>query len=77
MSKKTIYLLIGGAIGIIALLIILFKNGVKHRKEVETAVVNATTIVETVSAIGKYNPKLRLKFVYGFWRLFHYLLSKD
>jgi HlyD family secretion protein len=65
MSKKTIYLLIGGAIGIIALLIILSKTGVignkDKGKEVETAVVNATTIVETVSATGKIQPEIEVK----------------
>ncbi|SDZ88640.1 HlyD family secretion protein [Flavobacterium gillisiae] len=65
MSKKTIYLLIGSAVGIIALLIILSKTGVignkDKGKEVETAVVNATTIVETVSATGKIQPEIEVK----------------
>ena len=65
MSKKTIYVLIGGAIGVIALLIILSKTGVigskDKGKEVETAIVNATTIVETVSATGKIQPEIEVK----------------
>jgi len=65
MSKKTIYLLIGSAVGIIALLIILSKTGVignkDKGKEVETALVNATTIVETVSATGKIQPEIEVK----------------
>lgn len=65
MSKKTIYVLIGGAIGIIALLIILSKTGVigskDKGKEVETAIVNAITIVETVSATGKIQPEIEVK----------------
>jgi HlyD family secretion protein len=64
MSKKSIYLLIGGAV-VIALLIILSKTGVignkDEGKEVETAVVNAITIVETVSATGKIQPEIEVK----------------
>jgi HlyD family secretion protein len=62
MSKKSIYLLIGGAVVVIALLIILSKTGVignKDEGKVETAVVNAITIVETVSATGKFSLKLK------------------
>lgn len=66
MSKKTIYILIGGAVVIIASLIILSKTGVIGNKdkgtEVEIAQVIPTTIVETVSATGKFNRKLKLKF---------------
>ena len=65
MSKKSIYLLIGGAVVVIALLIILSKTGVignkDEGKEVETAVVNATTIIETVSATGKIQPEIEVK----------------
>ncbi|MBC7847377.1 MAG: efflux RND transporter periplasmic adaptor subunit [Flavobacterium sp.] len=65
MSKKTIYLLIGGAIAIIALLIVLSKTGVIGNKDkgksVEIANVNATTIVETVSATGKIQPEIEVK----------------
>lgn len=65
MSKKSIYLLIGGAVVVIALLIILSKTGVignkDEGKEVETAVVNAITIVETVSATGKIQPEIEVK----------------
>jgi HlyD family secretion protein len=63
MSKKSIYLLIGGAVVVIAL-IILSKTGVignkDEGKEVET-VVNAITIVETVSATGKIQPEIEVK----------------
>jgi HlyD family secretion protein len=65
MSKKTIYLLIGGAVAIIALLIVLSKTGVIGNKDkgtsVEIANVNATTIVETVSATGKIQPEIEVK----------------
>lgn len=65
MSKKTIYFLIGGAILIIAVLIILSKTGVignrDKGKSVEIAQVKATTIVETVSATGKIQPEIEVK----------------
>jgi HlyD family secretion protein len=65
MSKKTIYLLIGGAVAIIALLIVLSKTGVIGNKDkgksVEIATVTATTIVETVSATGKIQPEIEVK----------------
>jgi HlyD family secretion protein len=64
MSKKSIYLLIGGAVVVIALLIILKNRVIGNKdegKEVETAVVNAITIVETVSATGKIQPEIEVK----------------
>ena len=65
MSKKTIYLLIGGAVAIIALLIVLSKTGVIGNKDkgtsVEIANVNTSTIVETVSATGKIQPEIEVK----------------
>lgn len=65
MSKKTIYILIGAAVVIIALLIVLSKTGVIGNKDkgksVEIANVNATTIVETVSATGKIQPEIEVK----------------
>jgi HlyD family secretion protein len=65
MSKKTIYLLIGGAILIIAVLVMLSKTGVIGNKDkgksVEIATVTATTIVETVSATGKIQPEIEVK----------------
>lgn len=65
MSKKTIYLLIGGAVVIIALLIVLSKMGVIGNKDkgksVEIANVASTTIVETVSATGKIQPEIEVK----------------
>lgn len=65
MSKKNIYLLIGGAVFIIALLIILSKTGVIGNKDkgkpVEVATVSAMKIVETVSATGKIQPEIEVK----------------
>lgn len=65
MSKKTIYILIGSAVVIIALLIGLSKAGIignkDEGKEVEISQVNATTIVETVSATGKIQPEIEVK----------------
>ncbi|TDD96516.1 efflux RND transporter periplasmic adaptor subunit [Flavobacterium cellulosilyticum] len=65
MSKKSIYLLISGAIVIIAILIILSKKGVignkDNGKSVEIANVNTMTILETVSATGKIQPEIEVK----------------
>jgi HlyD family secretion protein len=65
MSKKTIYILIGSAVVIIALLVVLSKNGIignkDKGKQVEIANVDATTIVETVSATGKIQPEIEVK----------------
>jgi HlyD family secretion protein len=65
MSKKTIYILIGGAIVVIALLVGLSKSGAignkDKGKEVETANVQTGAIVETVSATGKIQPEIEVK----------------
>lgn len=65
MSKKTIYLLTGVSIVVVATLLILSKKGIignKNKgKEVETAVVSTSTIVETVSATGKIQPEIEVK----------------
>jgi HlyD family secretion protein len=65
MSKKTIYLLIGGAVAVIVLLVVLSKTGVignkDEGKEVEITTVAASTIVETVSATGKIQPEIEVK----------------
>lgn len=65
MSKKTIYLLTGVAVVVVAALLILSKKGIignKNKgKEVETAVVSTSTIVETVSATGKIQPEIEVK----------------
>ena len=65
MSKKTIYIILGGAIVVIGSLIALSKAGVIGKKdqgiEIETAQVNTSTIVETVSATGKIQPEIEVK----------------
>ena len=65
MSKKTIYILIGGAVLLIAVFLVLSKTGVIGNKDkaksVETSLVKATTIVETVSATGKIQPEIEVK----------------
>ena len=65
MSKKTIYILIGAAVAIIALLIVLSKTGVIGSKDkgksVEISSVTNMTIVETVSATGKIQPEIEVK----------------
>ncbi|WP_374174918.1 efflux RND transporter periplasmic adaptor subunit [Flavobacterium tructae] len=65
MSKKTIYLLVGGAVALIAVLVGLSKAGVIGNKdegtEVEISKVIASTIVETVSATGKIQPEIEVK----------------
>ena len=65
MSKKTIYILIGSAVVIIALLVVLSKTGVignkDKGKEVELTTVKSSTIVETVSATGKIQPEIEVK----------------
>ena len=65
MSKKTIYILAGTAIGLILLLIILKKTGAignnDDSKIVELSKVAQTTIVETVSATGKIQPEIEVK----------------
>ncbi|HEY6142602.1 MAG TPA: efflux RND transporter periplasmic adaptor subunit [Flavobacterium sp.] len=65
MSKKTTYIVIGGAIAVIALLITLYRTGVIGNKDkgksIEITNVNETTIVETVSATGKIQPEIEVK----------------
>lgn len=65
MSKKTIYILLGTSVTLIALLIILSKKGVignkDEGKEVETSSVATSTIIETVSATGKIQPEIEVK----------------
>src|SRR5690606_38798373 len=65
MSKKTVYFFIGGALALIILLVVLSKSGAiggkENGKEVETAVVDEITIVETVSATGKIQPEIEVK----------------
>lgn len=65
MSKKTIYILLGSSIVLIAALILLSKVGIIGKKdkgtEVEIATVNEITVVETVSATGKIQPESEVK----------------
>lgn len=65
MSKKTIFILLGSAIGLILLLVGLKKGGVignnDKSKVVELSKVAQTTIVETVSATGKIQPEIEVK----------------
>jgi len=65
MTKKTIYILLGSAVAIIAVLIALSKTGVIGKKdkgtEVEIATVNEITVVETVSATVKVQPEIEVK----------------
>lgn len=65
MSKKTIYILAGSAIGLILLLIVLKKTGAignnDDSKIVELSKVAQTTIIETVSATGKIQPEIEVK----------------
>lgn len=65
MSKKTIFILLGIAIGLILLLVGLKKGGVignnDESKVVELSKVAQTTIVETVSATGKIQPEIEVK----------------
>jgi HlyD family secretion protein len=65
MSKKTIYLLIGATIAIIAVVIVLSKKGLIGNKDqgksIEIANVATNTIVETVSATGKIQPEVEVK----------------
>ena len=65
MSKKTIYLLLGGLVAVIVLLVVLKQSGVvgknEEGKEVETAVVKEINLIETVSATGKVQPEVEVK----------------
>ena len=65
MSKKTIYILIGSVVVIIALLVVLSKTGVignkDKGKEIEITTVDVSTIIETVSATGKIQPEIQVK----------------
>jgi len=65
MSKKKIYWIIGIVVALLAVLVILKKNGTIGNNddaiEIETAAVNEITIVETVSATGKIQPEIEVK----------------
>ena len=65
MSKKTIYILSGSAIILVVALLALSKMGVigsqKKGTEVDIALVNEMTIIETVSATGKIQPEIEVK----------------
>jgi HlyD family secretion protein len=65
MTSKTKYILIGGAVVVIASLVGLKKSGVfgenTNAVEVEFAKVEQRTIIETVSATGKIQPEIEVK----------------
>ena len=65
MTKKTIYILSGITIAIVAILIVLKKTGKLGENndavEVEFAKIGETTIIETVSATGKIQPEVQVK----------------
>ena len=65
MSKKTVYILLGGVVVLIVALVALSKAGIIGNKdkgtEIEIAKVNPITIVETVSATGKIQPEIEVK----------------
>ena len=65
MSKKTIYILSGSALVLVVALLALSKMGVigsqKKGPEVDIALVNEITIIETVSATGKIQPEIEVK----------------
>jgi len=65
MSKKRIYILLGCAVVLIAVLVTLSKKGIIGNKEktveVEVAKADEITIVETVSATGKIQPEIEVK----------------
>ena len=65
MSKKSIYVIIGIAVVVVAVLLVLSKKGIIGNKDksldVEVAKVNEITIVETVSATGKIQPEIEVK----------------
>ena len=65
MSKKSIYIISGVVIALVALLVYLSKTGKlgnrEESAEVETAKVDEITIIETVSATGKIQPEIEVK----------------
>jgi HlyD family secretion protein len=65
MSKKTIYILLGGLVLIVGLLLVLKKSGKignsDEGKEMETAIVKEINLIETVSATGKVQPEVEVK----------------
>lgn len=65
MSKKKVYILIAVVIVVIIALVVLKSKGIignnDDSTEVETAKVDAITIVETVSATGKIQPEIEVK----------------
>jgi len=65
MSKKKIFIITGIILGLVVLLISLSKLGIIGNKEqvteVETALVDEITVIETVSATGKIQPEIEVK----------------
>lgn len=65
MSKKSIYITLGIVVVLVVALLILSKKGIIGDKnkgtEVEIAIANEITIIETVSATGKIQPETEVK----------------
>jgi HlyD family secretion protein len=61
MSKKTIFILLGIIVAVVAGIMIFGKGGNDDTKIVEVAKANKMTIVETVSATGKIQPEVEVK----------------
>ncbi|WP_338377664.1 efflux RND transporter periplasmic adaptor subunit [uncultured Flavobacterium sp.] len=61
MSKKTIFIVLGIIVAVVAGIMIFGKGGNDDTKIVEVAKANKMTIVETVSATGKIQPEVEVK----------------
>lgn len=61
MSKKTIFILVGVIIAVVAGIAIFGKGGDDKTKIVEVAKASKMTIIETVSATGKIQPEVEVK----------------
>lgn len=65
MKNKKMYLILGGVVATIILLIVLSKSGAigkkEEGKEVEIATIDQRTVIETVSATGKIQPEIEVK----------------
>ena len=61
MSKKTIFILVGIIVAVVAGIMIFGKGGDDKTKIVEVAKASKMTITETVSATGKIQPEVEVK----------------